>query len=213
MAKFTKNVWFKCIVVLLSIALVSGGILAILNQLLLVTSEERTNRAIKKIYGEKKEYSVLLDADEENQAVWQYKDGDSVLAEISKIYKIENGVENSYDLLFKSTGGNGYKNGTITLWVKAVVTSASGEAKYGIEKVILESYEKQTLMSKLGGEYYSKFILTDVTEAFNDKTLLFSTDADATNANPISGATMSANAGCNAVNGVIVCLEEKGWEI
>jgi hypothetical protein len=76
-----------------------------------------------------------------------------------------------------------------------------------IEKVILDSYEKQTLMSKLGSAFYENFGLEDVTEAY-EKGDLFTTDANKTNSNPITGATMSANAANNAVNCVITYLGE-----
>ena len=52
MAKFVKSTWFKCITVLLVISVISGGLLAALNDLLFVASEERTARAVAKIYGE-----------------------------------------------------------------------------------------------------------------------------------------------------------------
>jgi hypothetical protein len=52
MSKFFKNTWVKCISVLLILSIVLGGTLAILNDVLYVSPEERTGRAIKKIYGE-----------------------------------------------------------------------------------------------------------------------------------------------------------------
>ena len=42
----------KCTAFLLILAVLLGGILAVLNDVLYVSSEERTARAIKKIYGE-----------------------------------------------------------------------------------------------------------------------------------------------------------------
>ena len=54
MSKVFKSLWFKCIVVLLVIAIISGGLLAILNSVFAVSDEERTKRAVKKIYGEEK---------------------------------------------------------------------------------------------------------------------------------------------------------------
>ncbi len=212
MAKIFKSIWFKCITVLLSITLVSGGLLAILNPVLAVTPRERTMRSIKKIYGEEKEFLVLLDTDDEERAdsEYIYKDAnDNELAKISKVYTVAGVTAESYDMLFKSTGGQGYKNGTITLWVKVIYNTVT--EKYDIDKVILESFTKQTLMSKLGGSFYDGFKLQDVTQAYFDKTLMFSPSFGATNGNPVSGATMSANAGCNAVNGVIDCIGNKGW--
>lgn len=200
MSKLFKNVWFKCISVLLCIILLSGASIAILSDVLYVAPEERTARAIKKIYGEEKTYSVILDTDGQTAAPpIEYSFG-----KINKIYRVGEEGGQTYDLLFQTVGYEGYKNGTITLWVKTTFSADT----YSIEKVILESYEKQTLMSKLGGDFYSAFNLTDVTEAYRNGENFTSTDKSAVNYNPVSGATFSANAGNNAVNCVITYLGE-----
>ena len=70
--KFFKSTWFKCIAVLLSRAVVLGGLLAILNDLLYVSPEERTGRAFEKIYGRTlspNEYITKLDVDSTNPDV------------------------------------------------------------------------------------------------------------------------------------------------
>lgn len=196
MRKLFKNIWFKCISVLLLIILVSGGLIAVLSDVLYVSPEERTRRALVKIYGEEKPYSIVLDVDGVDGSMnspINYEKG-----KIEKIFVIdkENDVDENYDYIFKSTGYEGYKNGTITVWVKV---SVSGENKT-ISKVILENYTKQTLMSKLGNGYYDAF-LTDVTDGF------FTADKDAEgNKNIVTGATKSATAGVNAVNCVIAYL-------
>ena len=69
MSKLFKNDWFKCITVLLLLAVILGGALAVLNDVLYVSSEERTARAIKKIYGTEKEYSITLDVDRGDTAI------------------------------------------------------------------------------------------------------------------------------------------------
>ena len=188
MSRFFKSTWFKCISVLLVLAVVLGGSLALLNDLLFVSPLERTNRAIKKIYGEEKPFSVVLDADNGDTAI------ENEYGKINKIYIVGN------DTLFQSVGYEGYKNGTITLWIQV--------SDSNINKIILESYDKQTLMSKLGGSFYDNF-LVDVTEAYNNGDFFSSTDSSAVNYNPVSGATKSANAGCNAVNCVIKYLGVK----
>ena len=174
--QFFKSQAFKCIIVLLVIALVAGGLLAILNDVLYVTEEERTMRAIEKVYGkemnyQEKEYSS-------DQLVNDY-------GTLSKVYLLENG-----NYLVQATGGEGYKGGTITVWV--VLTARDG-AFGGIEKVVLESYEKQTLMSKLTYDVYS---------AHNDEItgdVYFTTSGDGIKV-LISGATYSTNALNNAVD-------------
>ena len=51
MAKFFSSVWVKCTTFLLALTVILGGSLAILNDVLYVSPEERTARAVKKIYG------------------------------------------------------------------------------------------------------------------------------------------------------------------
>ena len=208
MRSLFKNVWFKCITALLLIAAVSGGLLSVLNDVLFVSAEERTDRAIIKIYGELKQYDVEYDAAEGGAETIDYGYG-----RIDKVFTVDNGA----DYLFKTTGYRGYKEGTITLWVRVSVYYAEpygepqdgeGCERYSIEKVVLESYEKQTLMSKLGGEYYGKFRLSDVTAEYKAGRLFSATDEDK-NYNAVSGATFSATAGNNAVNCVLEYLSDK----
>jgi len=203
MAKLFKNVWFQCVSVLLVLAVVLGGLLAILSDVLYVPPLERTDRAVKKIYGEDKVYSVVIDIDAETPD----KPIEYSFGKINKIYVVGDDKSDAYDMLFQTVGYNGYKNGTITVWIKVSVEKEN----YSIEQVVLESYEKQTLMSKLGNDYYAKFKLTDVTEAYK-KGETFTTDEGKVNSNPISGATYSANAGNNAVNCVIQYLGDKSNE-
>lgn len=193
--KILKSPWFKCIACLLCIAVISGALLASLNDVLAVSPETRTARAITKIYGEEKEYATVLDVDADNPEINKPIIFDGV-GSVNKIYSV------SGDLLFQTTGYKGYKNGTVTLWIKAVKTNE----KYSIEKVLLETSEKQTLMSKLTGEFYGGFNLTDVTEAYDSGSLFSATEKTAENYNPVSGATYSATAAANAVNCVIKYL-------
>ena len=200
MKKLFNNDWVRSISVLLILAVFLGGLLAVLSDVLYVAPEERAERAIKKIYGSTMKYEIELDIDidADSQPI-EYKE----IGKINKIYTIQTENENGYDMLFQSVGFNGYKGGTITVWVQVSVSEIDGSNEnYNIKKVLLESYEKQTLMSKLGGDYYNNFCLTDVTTAYKNKEF-FTTSKGQVNSNPVSGATYSANAGINAVNCVI----------
>jgi hypothetical protein len=193
MSKFFKSDWFKCVAVLLIIAVVLSGTLALLNDVLYVSPEERTGRAIKKIYdGVEKEFTVELDIDANDNAIVYENVGS-----INKIYRVEN------DFLFQVTGYNGYKNGTVTLWVKVIKTQ---EGKSKIDKVILENYDKQTLMSKFDDNYYKLFYV-DVTD--NYQTLFAPKGSSTDKLAPNTGATKSANAACNAVNCVLIYMGEQ----
>ena len=61
MKSFFKSDWFKCTAILLIIAVVLSATLAILNDVLYVSPAERTGRAIKKIYGEEKNFELEFD--------------------------------------------------------------------------------------------------------------------------------------------------------
>ena len=119
-------------------------------------------------------------------------------------------VPENYDILFHTTGFNGYKNGTISLWVKVSVTPTQEqptENDYKIDKVILADYNKQTLMSKFAAEFYNNFT-KDLTEDFI-KGKVFTSNKDNVEdiQNIVTGATKSATAACNAVN----CVLEYVW--
>ncbi|MBQ3116222.1 MAG: hypothetical protein IJC07_04260 [Clostridia bacterium] len=199
MAKFFKSTAFKCTIVLVCLMIVFGGGLAILNSLWSVSPEERTMRALQKIYDTNAEikYETIYEEDSAKEEDKKDKQFDGV-GKINKIYQVGD------DLIFQSTGEKGYNNGTITVWVQVKTTIVSGQNQYTIEKVVLEGYEKQTLMSQLKSSYYEKF--NGAIEG--DKT--FTTEAGSgRHTNPISGATKSATAGNNAVNCVIKYLGGK----
>ncbi len=185
--------WAKSVIVLFAICLVIGILLPALNDILYVSPEERTLRAVRKIYGTEMQATTVIDVDNDKESQITYDFGS-----INKVFKVND------DILVQATGFEGYKNGTITLWVRVV---NDGENKI-IDKVLQESFTKQTLMSKLDGKFYNGF-LTDVTKAYKDKTL-FTSDTKEPNSikNPVSGATYSANAACNAVNAVIKYVNE-----
>ena len=198
----------KPIIVLLVIMLFSGSTLAILNDVLFVTPEVRTQRAIQNIYGYVPDYQTILDVDTTDQSINNQQIEYENYGKIQKIYLI---TGEQKEVLFKAVGTKGYNGGNITLWVKVVKT----DNKYVIDKVILESFTKQTLMSKLDGKYYGYFKNIDVTDAYNNQQWLFSnSELPSGNGNiPVSGATLSATAGCNAINCVIKYLGENAlWK-
>lgn len=208
--KFFKSTWFKCIAVLLSIAVVLGGLLAILNDLLYISPEERTGRVFQKVYGRvftADEYKVKLDVDSKDPNVEkkakEYKDSENnTFGYIEKIYEVgkddtDMTIDTKYDLLFKSTGCQGYKGGTVTLWIKVAIDGDQKE----IQTVLIDSYEKQTLMSQLGSKYLGGFMMLDISD--NYSTYFSAKDKDGYKTNAVAGATKSAQAGCNAVNCVI----------
>lgn len=176
---FLKSNAFKSIMVLMCIALFAGGILAIFSDVLKVSETEKIERAIKGIYGEKISFEEQTISNGENQ-----------YGSVEKVYMLSDG-----NYLIKAKGNNGYKNGTVTLWLVAEYADAEFA---GLKKVVLAEYEKQTLMSSFGESFYKVYY-------DNDKGIIsgkyFGTEEDEdTLKNVRGGATKSSNAINNAVN-------------
>lgn len=189
--QFFKSDVFRCITVLLTILVIAGGLLAIFNDVLYVSAEERVNRAVVKVYGKKVE---AIDVTEESLKDFSYEKGT-----IENVYEF-NDDGNDYRL-FKSTGNEGYKGGTVTLWI--LVPYANGKAE-SIRKVILGGSDKQTLMSKLTGKFYGAYAELPVEELKKGKLVTVKSDNEFTNV--VSGATMSSRAANNAFNTVLFYL-------
>lgn len=174
--QFFKSTAFKCLITLLCVLLVSGVFLTIMNALLKVTDEERFERAINKIYGK----SVKTEA----VAVGEQLNEDN--------YHIEDAylVKDDGNYLIKSTGKGGFDNGTVTCWVVVVV---KGGAVAGVDKVVIDSNEKQSYIGNINSAFLDGF-KTNFTAGvpYNANVGFVKT-----------GATFSGNAICRAVNGAV----------
>ena len=163
------------------------------------------NQKFKLYNGVEQSYEIVLDVDslEHDNQPKIYDNGEN-----SKIYLVGSKTNQSYDLLFKSKGYFGFNNGTVSVWVKVVINK--NENLTSIKTVLLDGFEKQTLMTQLGASFYNGFLI-DISDSYNK---LFTSDIKANeedyNKNLVVGATKSANAGCNAVNCVLEFL--KTWE-
>ncbi len=198
MKKFLSSLWFKCIATLLIIIVISGGLLSILSDLLYVSDVERTERAIASIYnGEIKKFTEIelptANPDEEFIDCANF-------GSIDKIYKIEGESANEFDLLFHTIGKQGFKNGSITYWIK--LSSINGELSIG--KMIIEKDVDQSFIGNLDETWHSA-IYVNIDE--NSKYLTPYSKVAEKDQNyslvPTTGATNSKRASCNAVNSVI----------
>lgn len=186
MSKLFNSLWFRCITVLLVISVALGGLLAIANDVLYVSPDERASRAIIKIYGEEKQFETIIDKDTLSNGV-VFED----IGSVNKLFIVGDKTSSSFDYLFQTTGTQGYKGGSITLWVQVTVNNGTTS----IKKIVQESYEKQTLMSKITSSFYSNF-QQEVDGIY------YSSNASSIDKkhNLVAGATYSAQAACNAVN-------------
>lgn len=179
--QFLKSKAFKCVLVLTIIALIAGGGLAILNDVLFISDEERAQKAITEIYGASVAFTAIQVED-------GYADGKN--GAIMAVYGFDDG-----NYMLKAQGKNGYKNGTVTVWILAEFSS--GEFT-GIKKVVLDSYESQTLMASFGADYYTQFAdESNVREVLNGSR--YTSGEDGINA-VVSGATRTSDAINNAIN-------------
>lgn len=189
---FFKSTAFKSLATLLVIVLVSGVLLAILNDLLYVTEEEKFNRTLSKIYGKSVQTTALELSDQDSA----YPNGT-----VNGAYLVEDG-----NYLVQTTGKGGYPNGigTVTLWTVFFCTGSKKDGDLvwtGIEKVVYESNEKQTYISNISQSVYDGFSDHDA-EILAGK--LFTTDSSSSDIyTPKSGASFSTAAICNAVNTAI----------
>lgn len=171
---FFKSNVFKCLVTLLCVLLVSGVFLTIMNGLLAVSDQERLDRAINKIYGKSVAYTKV--------DVANYNDS----AEITEAYRIKD--DGNY--LVKSTGKGGFENGTVTCWVVVIVKNGSVG---GVQKVVVDSNKGQSYIGNINDKFLSGFYRDyESGYMFNPSDGFIKT-----------GATRSATAICNAVNGAL----------
>ena len=108
-----KTTAVKSIVVLVLIAVVLGGLLAILNDILYVSDTERTMRVIKNFYdGQEKQYEVV-------EIPEDVRTND--FGTVDTVYLIEDG-----NYLIKTTGNEGFHGGTVTMWFLAEIDGGEG---------------------------------------------------------------------------------------
>lgn len=138
--QFFKSKAFKCIITLLIIALISGGLLSILNDLWYVSDTEKINRAIKSVCGDDVSLSKELVVDG-----LEYTSGT-----IDGAYLLSDG---SHIVLV--TGKDGYHAGTVSLYVRI---KKSGE-EYTLTDAVIASYaSSQTLMNKFTDKVLENFV-------------------------------------------------------
>lgn len=185
--EFFKSKSFKCIVVLVCIAVVSGGLLAILNDLLYVSDDERTARAIKAIY----KTEIGFTSVEINES-----DATNDFGSINSVFLLEDG-----NYLIQATGIDGYKGGTVTTWAVAEFI----DDKYnGLTSVSVESYDKQTLMSAFSGNYFK--VYTQKNDIIDGGGFYSTVAGDNVVVNVQSAATYSSKAINNAVNSTLTYI-------
>ena len=180
--QFFKSTTFKCIITLLCVLLVSGIFLTVMNSLLEVTDQERFERAINKIYGK----SV------KTEQVMVTEQPDEKTVNIDEAYK----VKDDGNYLIKATGKGGFDNGTVTCWIVVVVKNG---AVAGVDKVVIDTNTKQSYIGNINDAFLNGFKTNyDPDIPYNANVGFVKT-----------GATLSGNAICRAVNGAVSFVNAK----
>ena len=118
---FFRSITFRCIVVLAAIALLSGAILSLLNDILYVSDEEILQRTLNKIYVDEEVGAETVSLDS--------LDVENDYGTVKNVYAMDNG-----QYLVEATGKNGYKGGTVTAYTAFL---AEDGALTGIYKVVI----------------------------------------------------------------------------
>lgn len=193
--QFFKSTAFKSLAVLIVIVLVAGTLLAIFNDLLYISDEERLARALAKIYGTEVTAEEIELTEEERT----YNNGT-----VDAVYY----VQDDGNYLFQTTGEGGYSNGTVTLWTIITCTGSREENDLvltGIEKVVYDSNSGQTLMGNFDESFYALFADQDELVASGKE---FTANENMTGDlnNIVVGASLTSTAICNAVNTALACF-------
>ncbi len=183
---------FKCIIVILIIVLVCGIFLTFCNSLFAVSDEERTQRAMAKLYTD----GDVPGAEDITDDLPEGLSLELEYATVSTLYAVENG-----DYVVKLAGKQGY-GGNVTCWV---VVENDGAKVTGIGTVIAQSSENtgESFLSNLGSDDFARFnaeYKDGIVYAYG-----FANDTSTTHADDYvaTGASKSYRGVCNAVNGAI----------
>lgn len=182
--EFFKGKAFKCIMVLLSIMLISGILLSVCWGFLEVTDEERFNRKINAMYNGETVTSVEQDIADKNTSVSG--------ATIQSVWLIK---EKKDYLVQAASRGYG---GDVTCWI-AVSLNDDMKTVKGIRKVIKYAVgDSAELISYIGEEIYEKF----ATDYEDGKVFDYGTKEN-NDEYIYTGASNTLSAICRCVNGSV----------
>ncbi|MCD8294211.1 MAG: FMN-binding protein [Clostridia bacterium] len=181
---------FKCIIVILIIVLVCGIFLTFCNSLFAVSDEERTDRAIAKLYTDETVHATDITEDVPDTVSFEYD-----YSTITTFYSVDNG-----DYVVKASGKGGY-GGNVVTWV---VVKDDGAKVTGIGTVLAQSSENsgESFLSNLSDANFEQF-----SEDYVDGIIYSYGYANGSTAHGdmyiSTGASKSYRGVCNAVNGAI----------
>lgn len=186
-SKKSLNPSVLAVLVLVVIALVSGGVLAILNDLLYVSDEERTNRSLNKVYASESFTEMTIDSAYASNP--QY-------GEMVYLYKAADGT-----IIISARGLKGWKGNS------EIVMAVSTEGK--IVNMIVSTYGGDDKTTSISGAYLAKYSGMQVTED-----LVFTTSpsgaAGEVDVSTGATATHTMSSICSAANMAVYYLNNSG---
>lgn len=179
-SKKSLNPSVLAVLVLVVIALVSGGLLAILNDLLFVSEEERTNRSLNKVYASESFTELEIDADYASNADY---------GEIVYLYEAADGT-----IIISARGQKGWKGQS-----EIVMAVNNGT----IVNMIVSTYGGDDKTTSIDADYLKQYTGMQVTE---DLKFTVSGEAGAVDVSSGASATHTMGSICSAANMAVYYL-------
>lgn len=179
-SKKSLNPSVLAVLVLVVIALVSGGLLAILNDLLFVSEEERTNRSLNKVYASESFTELEIDADYASNADY---------GEIVYLYEAADGT-----IIISTRGQKGWKGQS-----EIVMAVNNGT----IVNMIVSTYGGDDKTTSIDADYLKQYTGMQVTA---DLKFTVSGEAGAVDVSSGASATHTMGSICSAANMAVYYL-------
>ena len=179
-SKKSLNPSVLAVLVLVVIALVSGGLLAILNDLLYVSEEERTNRSLNKVYASESFTELEIDADYASNADY---------GEIVYLYEAADGT-----IIISAKGQKGWKGQS-----EIVMAVNNGT----IVNMIVSTYGGDDKTTSIDADYLKQYTGMQVTA---DLKFTVSGEAGAVDVSSGASATHTMGSICSAANMAVYYL-------
>lgn len=179
-SKKSLNPSVLAVLVLVVIALVSGGLLAILNDLLYVSDEERTARSLNKVYASESFTELEIDADYASNADY---------GEIVYLYEAADGT-----IIISTRGQKGWKGQS-----EIVMAVNNGT----IVNMIVSTYGGDDKTTSIDADYLKQYTGMQVTA---DLKFTVSGEAGAVDVSSGASATHTMGSICSAANMAVYYL-------
>lgn len=179
-SKKSLNPSVLAVLVLVVIALVSGGLLAILNDLLYVSDEERTARSLNKVYASESFTELEIDADYASSADY---------GEIVYLYEAADGT-----IIISARGQKGWKGQS-----EIVMAVNNGT----IVNMIVSTYGGDDKTTSIDADYLKQYTGMQVTA---DLKFTVSGEAGAVDVSSGASATHTMGSICSAANMAVYYL-------